>query len=198
MFRNQERRVFDVRKIIIGISGASGAPYGVRLLELLASRGDIEIHLIVSRAGEKTVFQETGLKLADLKQKASFLHSVDAIGAPVASGSFLTGGMVIAPCSVHTMSAIATGNTSNLLTRAADVVLKERRPLILMVRESPLHLGHLRTMAGLAEMGAIIAPPLPAFYHRPASVDEIVTHSAERVMDLLGLPLDEAARWRGE
>jgi 4-hydroxy-3-polyprenylbenzoate decarboxylase len=106
--------------------------------------------------------------------------------------------MVIAPCSVHTMSAVASGNTSNLLTRAADVTLKERRPLILMVRESPLHLGHLRTMAALAEMGAIIAPPLPAFYHRPKSVDEIVTHSAQRVMDLLGLPLDESARWSGE
>lgn len=188
----------DVRRIIVGISGASGAPYGVRLLDLLAGRGDVEIHLIVSRAGEKTVFQETGLKLADLKQKVAFAHSVDAIGATVASGSFLTGGMVIAPCSVHTMSAIATGNTSNLLTRAADVTLKERRPLVLMVRESPLHLGHLRTMAALAEMGVIIAPPLPAFYHRPKTVDEIVTHSAQRVLDLLGLPLEEAARWAGE
>jgi 4-hydroxy-3-polyprenylbenzoate decarboxylase len=190
--------VFDVRRIIVGVSGASGAAYGVRLLELLAGRGDVETHLIVSRAGEKTVFQETGLKLADLKQKAAVMHSVDAIGAPVASGSFLAAGMVIAPCSVHTMSAVASGNTSNLLTRAADVTLKERRPLILMIRESPLHLGHLRTMAALAEMGAIIAPPLPAFYHRPKSVDEIVTHSAQRVMDLLGLPLDESARWSGE
>ena len=187
-----------MRRIIVGISGASGAPYGVRLLDLLACRGDIETHLIVSRAGEKTVFEETGLKLAELKQKATFAHSVDAIGAAVASGSFLTHGMAIAPCSVHTMSAIATGNTSNLLTRAADVTLKEQRPLILMVRESPLHLGHLRTMAALAEMGAIIAPPLPAFYHRPKSVEEIVTHSAQRVMDLLGLPLENAARWGGE
>jgi 4-hydroxy-3-polyprenylbenzoate decarboxylase len=158
----------------------------------------VESHLVISKSAEMTIAYETDLKAADVKALADVVYPAGDIGAAISSGSFQTLGMVIAPCSVHTMSAIATGNTSNLLTRAADVTLKERRPLVLMVRESPLHLGHLRTMAALAEMGVIIAPPLPAFYHRPKTVDEIVTHSAQRVLDLLGLPLEEAARWAGE
>jgi 4-hydroxy-3-polyprenylbenzoate decarboxylase len=143
------------------------------------------------------LFLETGKKAADLKALADFSYALEDISCRLASGSFPTDGMVIAPCSVHTMSAIATGVSSNLLIRAADVTLKERRRLILMVRESPLHLGHLRTMVSLAEMGAVIAPPVPAFYHRPASVEELVDHSVDRVLDLAGLPSPGASRWQG-
>ena len=184
-------------RIVVGISGASGALYGVRLLERLKAREDIETHLVVSRAGEKTLHHETGLLLQDLRRKADHSHSIEEIGAAIASGSFLTGGMVIAPCSVHTMSAIAYGLASNLLVRAADVTLKERRPLVLMVRESPLHLGHLRTMAAVTEMGAILAPPMPDFYNRPATIEEVVEQGVGRVLDLLGLPEQATKRWDG-
>jgi flavin prenyltransferase len=184
-------------RIVVGISGASGAIYGIRIMEKLRSHPGIEIHLILTRAGEKTLFLETGKLAADLKDLADFTYSPEDIGCRLASGSFLTEGMVIAACSIHTMSAIATGISSNLLIRAADVALKERRKLILMVRESPLHLGHLRTMTALAEMGAIIAPPMPAFYHKPESVMDIVDHTADRVLDLLQLPNPEAKRWDG-
>jgi 4-hydroxy-3-polyprenylbenzoate decarboxylase len=158
---------------------------------------DVEIHLILSRSGEKTLFLETGKKAADLKSLAGFSWPVDDISAPIASGSFPADGMVIAPCSIHTMSSIAYGITSNLLTRAADVTLKERRRLILMVRESPLHLGHLKTMTALAEMGAILAPPIPAFYNQPATVEDLVDSSIDRVLDLIGLPAENARRWTG-
>jgi len=178
------------------VTGASGAIYALRLLEKL-KRPDAEIHLILSRSGEKTLFLETGKKAADLKALAHFTWPVDDISAPLASGSFQTLGMIIAPCSVHTMSSIASGVTSNLLTRAADVALKERRRLILMIRESPLHLGHLRTMASLSEMGAVLAPPMPAFYNRPATIEDIVDSSVDRVLDLIGLPSDNARRWTG-
>lgn len=178
------------------MTGASGAIYAVRLLEKLR-RTDKEIHLILSRSGEKTLFLETGKKAAELKGLADFTWPVDDISAPLASGSFRSEGMIVAPCSVHTMSAIATGVTSNLLTRAADVVLKERRRLILMIRETPLHLGHLRTMTALAEMGALIAPPVPAFYNQPTTIGDLVDSSVDRVLDLMGLPPDDARRWSG-
>jgi flavin prenyltransferase len=181
---------------VVGVTGASGAIYPLRLLEKLR-RPDVEIHLILSRSGEKTLYLETGKKAADLKSLAHFSWPVDDISAPLASGSFSTDGMVIAPCSIHTMSSIAYGTTSNLLTRAADVTLKERRRLILMVRESPLHLGHLRTMTSLAEMGAILAPPIPGFYNLPAAIEDLVDSSVDRVLDLIGLPDENARRWNG-
>lgn len=183
-------------RIVVGVTGASGAIYALRLLERLRRTG-AEIHLILSRSGEKTLFLETGKKSADLKALTDFAWPVDDISAPLASGSFQTAGMVIAPCSIHTMSSIAAGVTSTLLTRAADVTLKERRPLVLMVRESPLHLGHLRTMTSLAEMGAILAPPIPGFYNQPATILDLVDSSVERVLDLVGLPADDAKRWSG-
>ena len=184
-------------RIIVGITGASGSIYGWRLLEKLNSFAEMEIHLILSRSGERTAFLEMGKTAADFKTLAQITYPVEDIGCRLASGSFPTDGMVIAPCSIHTMSAIASGISSNLMVRAADVTLKERRRLILMVRESPLHLGHLRSMTALAEMGAILAPPVPGFYHMPQSVDEVVDHSVDRVMDLLGLPAKDAKRWDG-
>jgi 4-hydroxy-3-polyprenylbenzoate decarboxylase len=182
--------------IVVGISGASGAIYGVRLLEQLRQQ-NAEIHLILTRSAEKTLFLETGMAAAELKRLANFSYSVEDISCRLASGSYPTDAMVIAPCSIHTMSAIATGISSNLLIRAADVTLKERRKLVLMVRESPFHLGHLRNMTALAEMGAIIAPPVPGFYTKPQTVMDIVDHSVERVLDLLGLPVATARRWEG-
>ncbi len=184
-------------RIVVGISGASGTIYGVRLLEKLANLPAVETHVVMSRPGEKTLFHETGLNANDVKKLAGHWHSIDAIGAQIASGSYPIDAMVIAPCSVHTMSAIAAGIASNLLVRAADVTLKERRPLILAVRESPFHLGHLRSMVSLSEMGATIAPPLPGFYTKPETVDDIVNHSVNRLLDLLGLPADDAKRWDG-
>ena len=184
-------------RIIVGISGASGAIYGLRLLERLRQRPETEVHLILTRSGEKTLHLETGKLAADLKQLAHVWHPIENIGSSLASGSFLTDGMVISPCSIHTMSAIATGITDNLLTRAADVMLKERRRLILVIRESPLHTGHLRNLAALSEMGAIIAPPVPAFYHNPQTILDLVDHSVDRILDLLGLPDANARRWQG-
>lgn len=186
-----------MKRIVVGMSGASGAAYGVRLLEKLAARGDIETHLVVSRPGEKTLHHETGLLLNDLKKLASVFHPLEQIGAAIASGSFLTDGMIIAPCSVHTLSAIAHGLAANLLIRAADVSLKERRKLVLAVRESPLHLGHLRAMTAASELGAILAPPMPDFYNRPETVDEVVEQGACRLLDLFGLHDASAKRWQG-
>jgi flavin prenyltransferase len=184
-------------KVIVGISGASGAIYGLRLLERLGSRGNVETHLILSKSGEKTLFLETGKLAADARKLAHFWYPLEDIGARLASGSSAMDAMVVAPCSIHTMSAIAGGISSNLLVRAADVILKEKRKLILMVRESPFHLGHLRNMTLLAEMGATIAPPVPAFYHHPETVMDIVDHSVDRVLDLLGLPDQAVRRWDG-
>lgn len=184
-------------RVVIGVSGASGSIYPVRLLERLSRNPDVETHLILSRAAEKTLYLETGRKAADLKSLASFSYAVEDIAAPIASGSFHTQGMVVAPCSIHTMSAIAYGISSNLLVRAADVTLKERRRLILMVRESPFHTGHLRTMTTLSEMGAIIAPPIPGFYNNPQSVEDLVDSSVDRVLDLLQLPDNSIKRWEG-
>ena len=185
-------------RIIIGITGASGAIYGVRLLERLGARPDVEVHLVMTRAGERTLFLETGRKPAELRSLAHTAYSIEDVGAALASGSFLTGAMVVAPCSIHTMSAIAAGTSSNLLLRAADVTLKERRRLVLMVRETPFHLGHLRTMAALTEMGAIVAPPIPGFYFRPETVLDLVDHSVDRVLDLIGLPGAQTRRWGQE
>lgn len=184
-------------KLIVGISGASGAIYGLRLLERLRRQSDVEIHLIVTKSGEKTLYLETGKLAAEIRALAHFWHPLEDIASRLASGSSAIDAMVISPCSIHTMSAIATGITSNLLVRAADVILKERRKLILLVRETPFHLGHLRNMTALAEMGAIIAPPVPAFYHHPQTVLDIVDHTVDRVLDLLGLPDLEIRRWEG-
>ncbi|MFN3931786.1 MAG: UbiX family flavin prenyltransferase [Brevundimonas sp.] len=183
-------------RLIVGISGASGVAYGVRALDALRELG-IESHLVVTRAALLTLSQETDLSADDLTCRADVTHRLNDVGASIASGSFRTMGMLVAPCSVRTMSEIATGVTSTLLTRAADVVLKERRPLVLMVRETPLHLGHLRTMAALTEMGAIIAPPLPAFYAKPASIAEMVDQSVGRALDLFGLDWSGVRRWDG-
>ncbi len=184
-------------RLVVGISGASGAVYGVRMLDALAELG-VESHLVISKAAALTLTQETGLSVADVAARASVVHKVTDVGASLASGSFPTLGMVVAPCSVKTMSEIATGVTTTLLTRAADVTLKERRPLVLMVRETPLHLGHLRTMASLAEMGATIAPPLPAFYTAPRSIEQMVDQSVGRVLDLFGLDWSRVKRWSGD
>lgn len=184
-------------KIIVGISGASGVIYGVRLLERLRKNPALEIHLILTRAGEKTIFLETGKLVPEIREMAHYYYPIEDISSRLASGSFPVDAMVVAPCSIHSMSAIAQGISSNLLVRAADVTLKERRRLILMVRETPLHLGHLRTMVALTEMGAVIAPPVPGFYTRPQSVLDIVDHSVGRVLDLLGVPDDSMRRWEG-
>lgn len=184
-------------KIVVGISGASGSIYGLRLMEKLRQREEVEIHLVLTRSGERTAFLETGKKSAEIRALAHHSYPVEDIGSRLASGSFLTAAMIVAPCSIQTMSAIAHGISSNLLVRAADVTLKERRRLVLMVRETPFHLGHLRTMTALTEMGAIIAPPIPGFYHNPRSVEDIVDFSVDRILDLVGLPATDANRWDG-
>ena len=183
-------------RLVVGISGASGVIYGIRVLDALNELG-VESHLVVTRAALLTLSQETDFSADDLTGKASVVHKLNDVGASIASGSFKSLGMIVAPCSVRTMSEIATGVTSTLLTRAADVVLKERRPLVLMVRETPFHLGHLRTMTALAEMGATIAPPLPAFYAKPASIEEMVDQSVGRALDLFGLDWAPVKRWEG-
>jgi 4-hydroxy-3-polyprenylbenzoate decarboxylase len=184
----------DPSRLIVGVSGASGVVYGLRALEACRELG-VESHLILSRAAALTIVQETELTVADVQKRADVVHRPADVGASIASGSFQTLGMIIAPCSVRTMSEIATGVTSSLLTRAADVTLKERRSLVLMVRETPLHLGHLRTMVKLAEMGAVIAPPLPAFYAKPGSLAEMVDQSVGRALDLFGLSWSPVKRW---
>jgi flavin prenyltransferase len=184
------------RRLVIGISGASGTVYGVRLLELLHGTG-IETHLVMSKAAEMTLAYETDYKPKDVRALAGVNHPNSDIGATISSGSFPTIGMVVAPCSIKTMSEIATGVTSSLLSRAADVVLKERRRLVLAVRETPLHSGHLRTMTQLADMGAVIAPIMPAFYNRPQTVDDIINHTVGRLLDLFGIDNSAVKRWHG-
>ena len=181
-------------RLVVGVSGASGVTYGLRVLDACRDLA-VESHLIFSKAAALTLAQETSLSVAQAQARADVIHKVGDIGASVASGSFPTLGMIIAPCSVRTMSEIATGVTSSLLTRAADVTIKERRPLVLMVRETPLHLGHLRTMVRLAEMGAIIAPPLPAFYAKPSTLEDMVDQSVGRALDLFGLSWRPVKRW---
>ena len=181
-------------RLIIGISGASGVQYGVRALELLKPL-PIETHLIMSKSAELTVHHELDQSVEDIRALADVWHPVRNVGASVASGSFRTRGMLMAPCSIRTLGEVTCGVTSSLLTRAADVVLKERRRLVLMVRETPLHLGHLRNMAAVTEMGAIVAPPVPAFYAKPDSLDAAITQSVARTLDLFDITLSETHRW---
>ena len=182
------------RRLIVGISGASGIVYGIRMLEALRSL-DVESHLVMSGSAEVTAAHETSYKIKDIKALADVSHSVSDLAAPLSSGSFRTMGMVVAPCSIRSMSEIASGATTSLLTRAADVVLKERRRLVLLVRETPLHTGHLRNLLALSEMGAIIAPPVPAFYINPESVDALVNQTVGRVLDLFDLEGAAVTRW---
>ncbi|WP_040759076.1 UbiX family flavin prenyltransferase [Woodsholea maritima] len=184
----------EAQRLIIGVSGASGVVYGLRAFEALREIG-VETHGVVSKAAEMTLRYETGHSPSEFSKYADYLYKMPDVGAPIASGSFKTLGMLIAPCSVRTMSEIASGVTSSLLTRAADVVLKERRRLVLMVRETPFHLGHLRTMVQLTQMGAIIMPPLPAFYAHPQTIEDIVDQSVGRALDMFGLDWDQTRRW---
>ena len=184
----------QAERLVVGITGASGVVYGLRALDALAELG-VESHLVLSRSAALTLKQEAGLRPSDLAVRATVSYQVGDVGAAIASGSFKALGMLIAPCSVRTMSEIATGVTANLITRAADVALKERRPLVLMIRETPFHLGHLRTMVRLAEMGATLAPPLPAFYAEPQSVEQMVDQSVGRALDLFGLDWRAVRRW---
>ena len=185
------------KRIIVGISGASGIVYGVRTLELLKAAG-VETHLVVSKAAEMTLAYESDLTVKDLRAKADHFHAMVDIGASISSGSFHTLGMIIAPCSIRTMSEIATGVTGSLMSRAADVVLKERRRLVLAVRETPLHSGHLRTLLQLSDMGAVICPVVPAFYNKPRTLDDIVNHSVGRMLDLFDIDVGAARRWKSD
>ncbi|HVT54588.1 MAG TPA: UbiX family flavin prenyltransferase [Xanthobacteraceae bacterium] len=182
------------QRLIVGITGASGAIYGVTALKALRALG-IETHLIVSRSGQITLAHETGVKNSELGALADVVYRIDDIGAAISSGSFRAMGMLVAPCSVRTLAEISSGVTSTLLTRAADVILKERRRLVLMVRETPFHLGHLRAMTQVTEMGAIVMPPVPAFYAKPKTLDEMVEHSVGRALDLFGIGNDLVQRW---
>lgn len=184
------------RRLIVGISGATGVVFGIRLLEVLR-RLEVETHLVISGAGEMTRDHETALSSAELRALASKAHKISDVGASIASGSFRTMGMIVAPCSARTVADIAYGTTSNLLTRAADVVLKERRRLVLLMRESPLSLVHLRAMVAATEAGAIVMPPVPAFYTKPTSVEEIVDHIVGRALDLFDLDAGLVSRWQG-
>lgn len=194
---NVNGRPGERSRIVVAISGASGAVYGVRMLETLAARPDVETHLVVSKAGAVTLHSETEYTVRDLEAIADVVHRAGNPGASIASGSFTTAGMVVAPCSIKTLSAIANCYAADLIARAADVTLKEGRPLVLMVRETPLHVGHIRLMESVALAGGVIAPPVPAFYHPIESVDELVMHSVQRVIGRLGLPNSGALEWRG-
>jgi 4-hydroxy-3-polyprenylbenzoate decarboxylase len=185
------------RRIVVAITGATGAAYGVRLLQRLSATAGVETHLVVSDAAALTLHQELGMQRRDVEALAHVVHKNREIGASIASGSFRSEGMVIAPCSMKTLAAVAHGLSDNLIARAADVVLKERRRLVLMVRETPFNLAHLRNMTAVTEMGGIVFPPLPSFYQRPASIDDMVDHSVARVMDLLGIEHELAPRWAG-
>jgi 4-hydroxy-3-polyprenylbenzoate decarboxylase len=186
-----------VKRIVVGLSGASGAIYGIRFLELLRALPDVETHLVVSDAAKRTIVEETDWAVKDVLALASHCHDNKDIGATIASGSFKTDGMVIVPCSVKAAASVAHCLADNLMSRAADVTLKEGRPLILVVRETPLHLGHLRVLTALAEMGAVILPPMPAFYHRPKQIEDLVDHTLARILERLGLPQDLVTEWQG-
>jgi len=185
------------RRIIIAITGATGAVYGVRLLQHLRQAAGIETHLVISDAAVLTLHQETGLQRREVEALAHVVHKVRDVGAAIASGSFQTDGMIIAPCSMKTLASVAHGLSDNLIARAADVVLKERRRLVLMVRETPFNLAHLRNMTAVTEMGGIVFPPLPSFYHNPKSIEEMVDHTVARVIDLFGIEHALAPRWAG-
>ena len=188
-----------MKRLIVGLSGASGAIYGVRLLQVLRDVAEVETHLVMSQAARQTLSLETDLSLRDVQALADVVHDARDIAASISSGSFKTAGMVILPCSIKTLSGIVNSYTDTLVTRAADVVLKERRPLVLCVRETPLHLGHLRLMTQAAELGAVIMPPVPAFYHRPVSLDDVINQTVNRVIDQfdIDLPQDLFTRWQG-
>ncbi|AVH19203.1 UbiX family flavin prenyltransferase [Enterobacter sp. SGAir0187] len=188
-----------MKRLIVGLSGASGAIYGVRLLQVLRNVADVETHLVMSQAARQTLSLETELSLRDVQALADVVHDARDIAASISSGSFKTAGMVILPCSIKTLSGIVNSYTDTLVTRAADVVLKERRPLVLCVRETPLHLGHLRLMTQAAELGAVIMPPVPAFYHRPQTLDDVINQTVNRVLDQfdIDLPDDLFTRWQG-
>ncbi|ELV2796197.1 UbiX family flavin prenyltransferase [Enterobacter ludwigii] len=188
-----------MKRLIVGLSGASGAIYGVRLLQVLRDVAEVETHLVMSQAARQTLSLETDLSLRDVQALADVVHDARDIAASISSGSFKTAGMVILPCSIKTLSGIVNSYTDTLVTRAADVVLKERRPLVLCVRETPLHVGHLRLMTQAAELGAVIMPPVPAFYHRPVSLDDVINQTVNRVLDQfdIDLPEDLFARWQG-
>lgn len=184
-------------KLIVAITGASGVIYGIRLLEVLTKNKTVETHLVISEFGEQNIRYETIWKVEEVKSLADFCYDVRALGAPLSSGSFQTDGMIIAPCSVKTMSALANSYAENLLLRAGDVTLKEGRKLVLLVRETPLHLGHLRNMEKLSEMGAIIMPPVPAFYYRPRTIEDIIDHTIGKILDIIGIEHDLFPRWSG-
>jgi 4-hydroxy-3-polyprenylbenzoate decarboxylase len=186
------------KRLIIGVSGATGAIYGVRMLEILSKIGDIETHLVLSKAGKMTIQVETPYSVKDVEAMADVVHDVNNVGASISSGSFRTEGMVIAPCSMKSMGAIAHSLGGDLLVRAADVVLKERKKLLLVVRETPLHLGHLEAMASLTRMGAIIFPPVPAFYHRPKTLDDVINQTVTRILDQFDIDVKLFHRWDDE
>lgn len=186
------------KRLIIGISGATGAIYGVRMLEILGKIGDIETHLVLTKAGKMTIQVETPYSVKDVESMADVVHDINNVGASISSGSFRTEGMVIAPCSMKSMGGIAHSLGGDLLVRAADVVLKERKKLVLVVRETPLHLGHLEAMATLTRMGAIIFPPVPAFYHRPKTLDDVINQTATRILDQFDVDVDLFRRWDDE
>jgi 4-hydroxy-3-polyprenylbenzoate decarboxylase len=196
-FKMPNQGVRAMLRIIVGISGASGAIYGIRLLEALRSTRQAETHLIISKGASLTIAYETNFSLEEVKELADVVHSNSNLGASVSSGSYKTAGMVIAPCSMKTLSGITHSHADNLLVRAADVVLKERRLLVLMPRESPLHTGHCKLLYEASQLGAVIAPPMPAFYNKPESVDDIVNHSVGRIVDLFGLDTGTVKRWHG-
>ncbi len=186
-----------MKRLVVGMSGATGSLYGIRLLQVLRDVADVETHLILSAPAKRTLVEETDYGVAEVEALADHRYDNRDIGATIASGSFRTAGMVIAPCSVKTAGAIAACYSDNLIARAADVTLKEGRPLIVLFRETPLHVGHLKCLLALAEMGAVVLPPMPAFYHRPKDIDDVVNHTVARVLDRLGLPQTLVAEWQG-
>lgn len=186
-----------MRRIVVGISGSTGAIYGIRLLQILRGIPDVEAHLIITSPAKRTIVQETEMSVREVEALAAVAYDNKDIGASLASGSFRTAGMVIAPCSIKTAAGLAYGFADTLLIRAGDVALKERRPLVLLVRETPLHLGHLRMLAHLAETGAVILPPMPAFYNRPKTLDDVINHTLGRVMDHLGIDQRLVPEWQG-
>ena len=186
-----------MKRVVVGISGASGSIYGVRLLEQLRRDPDVEVHLVMSASGKRTLVEETGTTVRQVEALAQVVYDDRDIGASLASGSFRTAGMIVAPCSIKTLAALASCHADTLIARAGDVTLKEGRPLLALVREAPLHVGHLRQMLAFAEMGGIVFPPVPAFYQRPRTVDDIVSHTVARVLERMGLARDPVPEWTG-
>jgi len=186
-----------MRRIVVGITGSTGSIYGVRLLQMLAKTPGVETHLVISAPGKRTLVEETSFSVKDVEAMANVVHDNRDVGAPIASGSFRTAGMVVAPCSIKTLSALAQSHADTLVARAGDVTLKEGRTLIAVVRETPLHAGHLRQMLALAELGAVILPPMPAFYHRPKTIDDLVNHTVARILDRLEIAHDLVPEWSG-